>query len=118
MHGFFHSFLGSSIIAVIISLIMAIPDRRIERLMSFLKLEQKHSWRSILLAAFLGTYLHVLLDSSLGYADIKPLFPLAANPFYTPLLAGLTVYFFCIISFLLGIALYFHKIMKAPRPPS
>jgi len=39
--------------------------------------------RSFIVAGALGTGLHVLLDAPL-YDDIKPLYPIATNPFYTP----------------------------------
>jgi len=114
LHGLAHSFVGGSVIAVALSLIMFIADGRIQGVMSFFRLGQRHSKRSIVLAAFLGVYLHVILDSLLGYADMKPLFPLSVNPFYNPLFAWLTPYF-CIVSFILGLGLYVHRVMVPPR---
>ncbi len=110
LHGFLHSFLGGSIVAVILSLVMIKLDKRIRELMSSFKLKQKYSHKSIFLASFLGVYLHILLDSIL-YTDIKPLFPLSANPFYNLVPAGF-VYAFCTILFLLGIALYAYRVLK------
>lgn len=91
LHGFFHSFLGGSLVAVALSLLMV----------QFSKQKPAGIW----LAAFSGIYLHILLDSPL-YTDIKPFYPLAANPFYGLVPASMT-YAFCALLFLAGILLYF-----------
>jgi len=107
-HGFFHSFLGGTVVGVLVFFIMTALDRRVQKLMSLLKLEQKYSRRSILLACLLGVYSHTLLDSSLGYYDIQPLFPFPGNPFYIQTTTG--VYLFCTLSFILGAALWIKRI--------
>lgn len=118
LHGFFHSFLGGSIIAVILSLVMIRLDERTQRVMAFFKLRQNHSKKGIWLASFAGVYLHILLDSFL-YTDIKPLFPLTANPFYIgSMFIGLEIYSFCVISFILGFALYAYTILKPHQTDS
>ena len=45
-------------------------------------------------AGVLGTLLHVLLDSPL-YDDIRPFYPLTANPLYNPALSS-EVYGVCL----------------------
>jgi len=82
LHGFFHSFLGGSIIAAILSLVMIRVDERIQKIMRLFKLEQQFFRRSIWIASFSGVYLHIMLDSRL-YTDIKPFFPLSINPLYS-----------------------------------
>ena len=115
LHGFFPSFLGSSVIAVILSLIMIKLDKKVQKVMHYLKLKQKHSKKSIWLAAFFGTYLHVILDSFI-YTDIKPFFPLNFNLFYTnSIFTSLEVYSLCTISFVLGIALYAYILIKIKK---
>lgn len=112
LHGVLHSFLGGSIVAVILSLVVIRLNESIQKIMSFLKLKQKSSQKSIWLASFLGVYLHILLDSPL-YTDIKPLFPLNINPFYSSsMFVGFEIYSLCVISFILGSALYGYKILK------
>jgi len=112
LHGFFHSFLGGAIIAIILSLVMIKLDKNIQKIMRFFKLEQNHSQKSIWFASFSGIYLHILFDSSL-YADIKPFFPITANPFYnTSMFAGFEIYSLCVILFILGICLYAYKVLK------
>jgi membrane-bound metal-dependent hydrolase YbcI (DUF457 family) len=114
MHGIFHSFLGGSAVAIVLFGVMCMLDRRIQHIAAFFKVEQRYSRRSILLASFLGIYLHIILDSSLGYADIKPLFPLNINPFYNPATSGFTLYI-CIISLVLGIVLYLRRVLQVPK---
>lgn len=112
LHGFFHSFLGGSVIAIVLSFVMIRLDEKLQRIMSLFKLEQRYSRKEIWLASFSGIYLHILLDSPL-YTDIKPLFPLTVNPFYnTSMFIGFEIYGFCVISFILGIALYTYKVLK------
>ncbi|MEA3254986.1 MAG: hypothetical protein U9Q22_04030 [Candidatus Altiarchaeota archaeon] len=112
LHGFFHSLLGGSIIAIILSLIMIRLDEKVQKIMSTVKLKQKHSKKNILAASFTGIYLHILLDSIL-YTDIKPFFPLTTNPFYNDsMFAGFEIYGFCVISFILGIVLYGYRLLK------
>ena len=103
LHGFFHSFFGGSIIAVVLSIAMIKLNGPIQKIMAGIKLGQKFSKNSIILAAFFGVWLHVFLDSFL-YEDIKPFFPLAAGPLYGVFLRH-QVYDFCIYAFALGIFL-------------
>lgn len=116
LHGFLHSFLGASIVAIVLSLVVIGADEKVWRLMSFFKLEQKPSPKSILLASFSGAYLHILFDSPL-YADIKPLFPITVNPLYnSSVFAGFEIYSFCVILFVLGIAYAIYGISKHRSP--
>lgn len=106
LHGFFHSLIGGTIVALILALVMAKIRDRLTPLMSFFKLEQKVSLKKILGAAFSGIYIHILLDSRL-YTDIQPFYPLSENPFLsTGILAGLDSYIFSIWSFIVAIIIY------------
>jgi hypothetical protein len=112
LHGFFHSFLGGSVLAFSLSLVMIAADKKFQKITSYFKLGQKYSRKGILLASFSGIYLHILLDSPL-YTDIRPLFPLTVNPFYgSSMFIGFEVYGFCVISFFLGICLYAYKVLR------
>lgn len=112
LHGFFHSLLGGSIIAVILFFIMTRFDDRIQKMMRFFKLEQEHSMRSVWLASFSGVYTHIILDSRL-YTDIKPFFPLDVNPFYSgSMFAGFETYGICLVLLILSVGLYAYKLIK------
>ena len=79
LHGFFHSFLGGTLLAVPLALVMYRIRGKFSSLLSFFKLEQKTSFKRILVAALSGVYLHILLDS-LIYSDMEPFYPSEANP--------------------------------------
>lgn len=106
LHGFFHSFLGGTIVALILTLIMTKVRNYFTPIMSFFKLKQKISFMRILLASLIGIYVHILLDSSM-YTDIRPFFPFDFNPFYrTASLLGLTETIICIWCFIAGLIIY------------
>ena len=81
LHGFFHSFMGGSLIAV--SLAALINHFR-----------KDIGFKKIILSSFCGVFLHILLDSVL-YTDIMPFFPSEFNPFYGALTSGRTLTPYC-----------------------
>ncbi len=92
LHGFFHSFIGGGIAAVLLSLAMF-------RLSALWK---NASFSKILAGSFIGIYTHIILDSVL-YTDIKPLLPSGFNPFYNgEMFAGFEIYSLCVALFLAG----------------
>jgi membrane-bound metal-dependent hydrolase YbcI (DUF457 family) len=99
LHGFFHSFLGGTLLALPLALVMYRIRDKFSPLLSFFKLEQKVSFKSVLAAALSGIYIHILLDSR-GYTDIQPFYPSNYNPLLTTgIFAGLDAYIYCIWSF-------------------
>ncbi len=106
LHGFFHSFLGGTIIALILTVIMTKIRAYFTPLMRFFKIEQEISFKKILFASLLGIYIHILLDSPI-YTDIRPIFPLDFNPFFRLYgLSGLLVERICIWCLLAGLIVY------------
>jgi membrane-bound metal-dependent hydrolase YbcI (DUF457 family) len=110
LHGFLHSFLGGSVIAVILSLMMIALSNKIQKLTSFIGIKQNFSKKAIWVASFSGIYLHILFDAPL-YTDIKPFYPFAANPFYGSL-SSWTIYNACAILFFIGISIYLFMLFK------
>lgn len=104
LHGFFHSFLGGSIAAILTAAAIYFLKGKINKLMVVFRLGQKSSFKKILAASFFGVYFHIVLDSFL-YTDIRPFYPLHSNPLYG-LVSSTDVYLFSGLSFVLGIALY------------
>jgi len=104
LHGFFHSFLGGSILAVLTAIILYSLRDKIKKVMIVFKLSQDSSFKKILWTSFFGVYFHILLDSFL-YRDVKPFYPLESNPFLG-LFSSQQIYFFCGLSFLVGISFY------------
>ena len=107
-HGFWHSFLGGTIAAVFLGTAMVLLDRRVRRIMALFRLGQKATKKTVFLAAFSGVYLHLLLDSLL-YPDMKPFYPLGANPFYIGNPAFVPVYALCALLFIAGLGLWAAK---------
>lgn len=110
LHGFFHSFLGGFIMAVVCALIIYSLKDWTKKITLFLKISQESSFKKILWTSFFGVYLHVLMDSFL-YKEMNPLFPLKGNPFLG-IFSSQQVYFFCVGSFLIGTVLYYIMFLK------
>lgn len=99
LHGFFHSLLGGTLVAFLLTLAMYPIRERLSPLLSFFKLEQQVSFKRILVAALSGIYIHILLDSRM-YLDIQPLYPIDYNPFLgSSWLAGDEILIICFWSF-------------------
>ena len=114
LHGFLHSYLGSSIFAFSVTLIVYPLRGLLNKIMVAFRISQKTSFKKILFTSFVGVYFHVFLDSFL-YEEMMPFYPLQGNPFFDLLSAFgsySVVYGFCSITALLGIVLYFYKIRK------
>ncbi len=99
LHGFFHSYLGASIVGVA----LAGLAMRIRRL----------SFERSLTASLTGVYSHVFLDSFL-YSDIMPFYPFKVNPFFRAV-NPTYVYLFCAFAFLPAIIIGTYKNRKALR---
>ena len=112
LHGFFHSFMGGSVVAFFLSLIMLRLRNPILRIMSVFKLEQSSSPKKIMLTSLAGVYLHILMDSQM-YTDIKPLYPFELNPFHqSSIFIGLDMFTFSAILFFAGLTLYLYRLVK------
>jgi len=108
LHGFFHSLIGASLVALVLAVALPRTSSYYEPLLSKLRLSQRLSRGETFLASLLGVYSHVLMDSLL-YSDIRPFFPLDANPFLRGQSIAGAVYSFCVASFVLGTTLYVSK---------
>lgn len=104
LHGFLHSFLGGTGVAVLLAWAMMGVRGRFSPLLRFFRLEQESSLKGIPLAALSGVYIHILLDSRM-YGDIRPFYPLDVNPFLS-LGSGWEIYSLCFWCFIGGMALY------------
>ena len=107
LHGYLHTFLFASLTGVALGYAMFSLDCFLHPFYRALKLvvEGSQSRKAFMVTGVLGTVFHVLLDSPL-YGDIRPLFPLALNPFYNPRLSY-AVYTLCIWTGIIGIIWYF-----------
>ena len=110
LHGFFHSYLGASIIGVLVALIVYALRNVLYAILAAFRLPQKSSFKKVLFTSLFGVYFHVFLDSFL-YTDIRPFYPLEANPLYG-VIQSRAIYQFCGISFLLGLLPYIYRVVK------
>lgn len=115
LHGFFHSYLGATIFALLVALAIYPLRSFLDKIMMIFRISQKSSFKKILFTSFVGVYFHVFLDSFL-YEEMNPFYPLLGNPFVNLLSAYGSysiIYGFCSITALLGIAVYLFKIRKS-----
>ncbi len=101
LHGFFHSFLGGSLVALALFLVIWKMNEPVQKVMDFFGLRQDTDVRSVGIGCFFGVYFHILLDCFL-YTDIMPFYPSGFNPVYG-WFSGHEVYLFCVVSFVLGV---------------
>ena len=112
LHGFFHSFLGGFIVAVLLSLVMSKIRRYFTPLLTFFKIEQFFSFKKILFSSICAIFLHILLDSPI-YSDILPFFPFEFNPFYrSTFMPGLIEYLICAWCFIGAIFVYIIRLFQ------
>jgi len=116
LHGFFHSYLGASILGFVTAIIVYFIYGLLSKIMRLFMLEQKSSFKRILYTSLFGVYSHVFLDSFL-YGEMKPFFPLDGNPFLG-LISANEIYWFSMVSFPLGLALYAYRLFVTFRKSS
>ena len=103
-HGYCHTFVVGTLVGIAWALVAFSGRRLLTRLMAWLRLGYDTSLRKMLVSAVLGVWFHVLLDAPL-YRDIRPFWPIAANPLYA-VVSPRAVYGFCAVSFIPALALY------------
>ena len=109
VHGFFHSFIGAGIVAILVSTLIFSFGRYIKKIMAILKLKQDSPFTKILVSSFVGAYLHVVLDAFLY--RMKPFYPLNINPFYG-IFSISQVYIFCALCFIPAFVLYIKRVIE------
>jgi len=112
LHGYFHTFIAAIGVGIVFGLAMFFLESIMHPLYGTLLLvpEAPFGKRQFLVAAVLGTMLHVALDSLL-YSDIKPFFLSTLNPLYG-LASSLEIYLLCVFMGILGIIFYLLLILS------
>jgi len=112
LHGFFHSFLGGFMVAVLLTIVMSKIRKYFTPLITFFKIEQAISLKKILFSSILAIFLHILLDAPI-YSDIQPFFPFEFNPFYrNSVMPGLISYLICAWCFVGAIIVYIFRLFQ------
>ena len=104
LHGYFHTFLVGTVVALVWGLIAYSGKSIFQRLMKLFHVSYETNLGKMLLSAILGAWFHILLDSICWY-DMRPFWPLDTNPFIN-LMTLKTVRLLCTISFLPAVVLY------------
>lgn len=106
LHGYFHTFIAAVGVGVAFGFVMFFLERPMHPLYKRLLLEPEATFKKsqFIIAGVLGTMLHVLFDAPL-YWDIKPFYPLTANPLYGSV-SSLEIYLLSVWMGVLGIILY------------
>ena len=104
LHGNLHTFLGATIVAVLIACVIWVIRTPLQKLLSLFALSHEPTFNGVLIASVIGTYSHVLLDSFL-YAEMNPFFPLLGNPLLG-LIEEAAVYQFCVYCMIFGLVVY------------
>ncbi|MBI5051265.1 DUF4184 family protein [Candidatus Micrarchaeota archaeon] len=83
LHGFFHTYMGATIIALVVGFILIKFRKRIDVVAENLKIRQKNiSEKWVYFSSFFGAYSHIFIDSFM-HSDLKPFWPVTN---YNPLL--------------------------------
>ena len=113
LHGYCHTLLIGGLVGLLFAT-AAYPLRRlIRRAMSLLRLPYAPTYTKMALSGVLGAWLHVLFDAPLYY-DIRPFYPLQANPLYQVVSLS-TVYTICAACSVPALLLYVYIAFIAKR---
>ncbi len=112
LHGFFHTYIGVTLIAIVVALLLIKFRKPIDQLAAVFKVSQpKVSNKWIIASSLLAAWSHVLLDSFM-HADLQPFWPATtANPFLR-LLSINDIYLFTGIGLLVTFALWVIHLVK------
>ncbi len=114
LHGFFHTYLGVTLIAIVVALFLIKYRKPVDSFMDVFKVKQsqnKISNELIFVSSLLAAWSHILLDSFM-HADLQPFWPLTtANPFLH-LVSISNIYLFTGIGLLVTLALWIIRVVK------
>ena len=108
LHGYCHTFLFGSLVGLLLGLIAFPFRKRIGKVMSQLRLPYSTNLLKMAISGILGAWMHIFFDMPL-YQDIKPFYPLSANPLYDTVSAK-TVYGTCAFLFLPALVIYLYMV--------
>ena len=111
LHGFFHTYIGATILAIVIAFVLIRWRKQVDRLLTMLRIDQKKfSNKEIYISSFIGAYSHILFDSFM-HVDVKPLWPITTNPFLGMISVG-DIYFITTMGLVFTISVYILHLIK------
>ncbi len=108
LHGFSHTFIGGSLLAVI----SALSGKYLSEFgLTILKISKatqpiKISWLVAFISAFVGCFSHVILDSIM-HSDVQPFYPVTLNNPMLDYLSVASLHKFCLYTGLFGGAIFY-----------
>ncbi len=108
LHGFSHTYIGASIIAILAALSGKYLSEFGLRIIGISKKSNpiKISWLVSFVSAFVGTFSHIILDSIM-HSDIEPFFPFDSSNNLLGIIGIEQLHEFCLYSGLIGGGIYF-----------
>ena len=113
LHLFFHTFLGATIMAILVAIGFYLLRGPFEKIMALFLIPQTASPAKITVAAFIGAYSHIILDGFL-YPEMQPFWPILGNPLLG-LASSSSVYLFCVLCFVIAIPVYIIQIWRVKQ---
>ena len=119
IHGFTHTYIGASIIAVVSALSGKYLSEIGLTIIGYAKTQPVDIiWWVAYLSAFIGSFSHVYLDSIMHF-DVEPFYPFSLSNTFLGMVSVSTLHKLCLYSGLLGAAIYYlvsWRIDKINRP--
>ena len=111
LHGFFHTYIGVTIIGLVVGFVLVRFRKNVDRIMGFLRIPQESiSSRFVYISSLLAAFSHVFIDSFM-HSDMQPFWPLQQNPFLG-LVSTFDIYLITGIVLLSVPVLYLIKVMR------
>lgn len=110
LHGFSHTFLGASIIAILSAFTgKGVVEYILSKVVGCHGKERIYlKWHIVIVSAFIATFSHVFLDAIMHF-DVQPYFPMTLANHFLGLLSVEWLHIFCLISGLFGAIIYLIK---------
>ena len=108
LHGFFHTFPGATVVAILVTILIGGLRNYISKIMEAIGFSQSYGWKKIFAGSLVGAYSHILLDAMI-YDHLEPLYFTEANPFYGYIFT-FEMYLFCTLTGIIGILLLPRKL--------
>ena len=107
LHGYCHTLVIGGLVGLLWATAAYASRRFIGKAMRILRLPYLPTFTKMAISGVLGVWLHILFDATL-YSDIKPFYPLDANPLYGRLSMG-AVYGICMACFIPALMIYLYQ---------
>jgi membrane-bound metal-dependent hydrolase YbcI (DUF457 family) len=109
-HGPLHTLFGATIIALLILFFVWNFRKPLKKITDTFKIKNDYSLQSIVLGSFIGTWLHIILDSFM-HSDIVPFWPMESN-FLLRLITNRFNYLICTVALIIGLIIFIYKLNK------